>query len=143
MDVVTLALKAALFDNKSAIELARRIPPHATWTFKLSVTAFYVGTVLGGFRASVRRAHQFLAENAHRLPTTKGGWFMYHKHKNYAVIREFVSAGTRTGIRMAGWTGLYCGMEYLFIHFNGENWINGAGAGFLSGGIFAAKSSIH
>jgi hypothetical protein len=143
MDILTLAFKSALFDHKSAIELSKKIHPHALWSFKLSVTVFYVGTLLGGFRASHHRAHQFLAENAHRLPITKGGWYMYHRHKNYAIIREFIGKGTSNGIRMASWATLFGLSEYLFIHFNNDHWLNGAGAGFLTGGIFAAKCILN
>lgn len=61
---------------------------------------FAIGSYLGGKQTSF----QYLAENAHRLPTTVQGWYFYHKTKNYKVIL----GGIKRGARMAIPTGAIC-----------------------------------
>jgi hypothetical protein len=61
---------------------------------------FAIGTYLGGKQTSF----QYLAENAHKLPTTVQGWYFYHKTKNYKVIL----GGIKRGARMAIPTGAIC-----------------------------------
>jgi hypothetical protein len=40
-------------------------------------------SAVSGFRF---RGLQFLAENAHRAPRTKGEWYFYHKTKRYQML---------------------------------------------------------
>ncbi|OQO14986.1 hypothetical protein B0A48_00368 [Cryoendolithus antarcticus] len=54
---------------------------------------------------------RFRAENAHRLPTTQAGWYLYHKSKNYVSLLGGLKEGFRMGGRLALWTGLFAGME--------------------------------
>jgi hypothetical protein len=61
---------------------------------------FAIGSYLGGKQT----AFQYLAENAHKLPTTVQGWYFYHKTKNYKVIL----GGIKRGARMAIPTGAIC-----------------------------------
>jgi len=53
----------------------------------------------------------FRAENAHRLPTSQVGWYLYHKSKNYHVALGGIKEGLRMGLRLAVWTGLFLYME--------------------------------
>ncbi|EIW70817.1 hypothetical protein TREMEDRAFT_28772, partial [Tremella mesenterica DSM 1558] len=41
-----------------------------------------IGISRGGSKARLR----FLAENAHRLPTTIQGWYFYTKTRNYRIL---------------------------------------------------------
>jgi hypothetical protein len=69
------------------------------------------GLCLGLAHGSTETGLRFRAENAHRLPDTQTGWYLYHKSKNYHVIL----GGLKEGIKMAGrigfWTGIFVVME--------------------------------
>lgn len=64
---------------------------------------FFIGMTRGGSRARLR----FLAENAHRPPTTVQGWYFYTKTRNYRVILGAVKQGTKDGLKIAGLSLLY------------------------------------
>ncbi|KAG1437714.1 hypothetical protein G6F56_012970 [Rhizopus delemar] len=65
-----------------------------------SLWGFSIGAFLGGRQSGL----QYLAENAHKLPTTVQGWYFYHKTKNYKMML----GGVKKGIRYAGKTGGLC-----------------------------------
>ncbi|KAJ3250995.1 hypothetical protein HK103_002935 [Boothiomyces macroporosus] len=109
---VKLFLKAAAFDRKSAYELSKITSPETLWALKLTTSTFYVAGLLAGIRRGVRRSRQFLAENSHRMPTTKGGWFEYRKQKNFEIIKSSFPHGVMYGLSAAGWTAVYCTGEY-------------------------------
>lgn len=50
---------------------------------------------------------RFRAENAHRLPTSEVGWFLYHKSKNYNAMLGGVREGLRMGVKLGVWGGLF------------------------------------
>lgn len=66
-------------------------------------TGIFLGTSHGAQTAALR----FRAENSHRLPTTKRGWYLYHKSKNYYVTKESLKEGLRMARKLGFWTGLY------------------------------------
>nr|ODN82550.1 hypothetical protein L203_05359 [Cryptococcus depauperatus CBS 7841] len=71
-----------------------------------SLVGFSIGLVRGGSRARLR----FLAENAHRQPTTVQGWashYFYTKTRNYRVLKGSIIAGVRYAIALGGATGAY------------------------------------
>ncbi|KAL8286315.1 hypothetical protein RQP46_004803 [Phenoliferia psychrophenolica] len=80
----------------------------------IPVSAWVLGFCSGLLTASRLSARQFLAENAHRLPTTVQGWYFYQKTKNYRVIYSGVLGGLKTGTRLALWTGAFVGLEEAF-----------------------------
>ncbi|RHZ79249.1 hypothetical protein Glove_150g53 [Diversispora epigaea] len=61
---------------------------------------FLIGTYTGAKAAGL----QYLAENAHKPPKTKGEWYFYHKHKNVRMIL----GGFQSGFRLSRKTGLVC-----------------------------------
>ncbi len=77
----------------------------------LTLVASTTGLCLGIAHGSTETALRFRAENAHRLPTTQTGWYLYHKSKNYHVILGGVKEGFRMGGRLAVWSGLFVVME--------------------------------
>ncbi|GAA6000500.1 uncharacterized protein JCM10292_001544 [Rhodotorula paludigena] len=74
-------------------------------------TAAVFGFTSGLVSASKLASKQFLAENAHRLPTTVQGWYFYQKTKNYRVLWAGIKGGLRTGARLGLWTGAFLGLE--------------------------------
>ncbi|PNS20957.1 hypothetical protein CAC42_2888 [Sphaceloma murrayae] len=75
--------------------------------FCSSTAGFGLGSYHGGQAAGLR----FRAENAHRLPTSEVGWFLYHKSKNYHAALGGVKEGLRMGAKLAVWGGLFLWME--------------------------------
>ena len=64
---------------------------------------FVSGLLSGGKKSSL----QFLAENAHRQPTTLQGWYFYNKTKNYRVALGAGRNGAYTAARLAIWTSAF------------------------------------
>ncbi|QIW99492.1 hypothetical protein AMS68_005010 [Peltaster fructicola] len=69
------------------------------------------GMILGAAHGSQAAGFRFRAENAHRLPTTQTGWYLYHKSKNYHRMLGGVKDGIKMAGRLSGWTFLFVGME--------------------------------
>ncbi|KAI9861298.1 MAG: hypothetical protein M1824_002505 [Vezdaea acicularis] len=69
--------------------------------------SFFTGTLLGISHGSSTTALRFRAENAHRLPTTPTGWYLYHKSKNYAMMLGGVKEGFRMGLKVGWWGGVF------------------------------------
>ncbi|KEF57152.1 uncharacterized protein A1O9_07342 [Exophiala aquamarina CBS 119918] len=76
-------------------------------------TAFIPGFVLGATKGATVGGDLFRAENAHRLPTEKNGWYQYHKTKNYRAMISGLKAGTRYGAVCTGWWSLFMVTEEL------------------------------
>jgi len=73
----------------------------------LATTAsFMAGMALGLTHGSQVTGLRFRAENAHRLPTTPTGWYLYHKSKNYQMafggVKEGIKLGSKLSILVAG-----------------------------------------
>ncbi|KAI9802463.1 MAG: hypothetical protein M1825_002848 [Sarcosagium campestre] len=58
------------------------------------------GILVGSTKASRDAGLRFRAENAHRLPTTQTGWYLYHKSKNYHRALAGVKGGVGLGLRI-------------------------------------------
>lgn len=77
----------------------------------IPTSAFLVGFVSGLVTNSRLSGRQFLAENAHRLPTTVQGWYFYQKSKNYRVMFGGVKGGLKTGAKLGSWTLAFVGLQ--------------------------------
>ncbi|KAL1676444.1 hypothetical protein EV122DRAFT_267021 [Schizophyllum commune] len=95
------------------IEDARvRLPfPDRLWIVPLGASV--LGTLIGIRRGARHASLQYRAENAHRPPRTVGGWYFYHKTKNYKVILGALSQGGRTGPLVGAIAGTYVFLEEL------------------------------
>lgn len=80
------------------------------------LSGFVLGTSKGGSEASYR----YRAENAHRLPTTQTGWYLYHKSKNYHSIVGGVKEGLLMGGRLSAWAALFVSSEEVIDQLRGE-----------------------
>lgn len=99
-----------------------------------SLWGFGIGAFIGGRQSGL----QYLAENAHKLPTTVQGWYFYHKTKNYKMML----GGVKKGIRYAGRTGglclLYGTLEAGLDEVKGQaDVVNSVTAGVATGTIFS------
>lgn len=66
-----------------------------------------LGLSVGGRKAGLR----FRAENAHRLPINKRGWYLYHQEKNKQVLLESFREGNRMGMRLLPLVVILFGVE--------------------------------
>ncbi|KAI7863213.1 hypothetical protein BDF14DRAFT_1845736 [Spinellus fusiger] len=98
---------------------------------------FAMGSFLGGRQAGL----QYLAENAHRLPTTVQGWYFYHKTKNYRVALGGVKRGLRFAARTGGLCLMYGAIEAGLDDIRGEADVaNSVVAGVTTGTLFSTLS---
>ncbi|KAH0543590.1 hypothetical protein FGG08_002151 [Glutinoglossum americanum] len=80
--------------------------------FPLSlILSSIAGASLGLSHGSRNAGLRFRAENAHRLPTTPTGWYLYHKSKNYHVALGGLKEGARMGFRIGWWAGMFVIIE--------------------------------
>lgn len=91
-------------DDRLSLPLAFRLPLSG-------VVAGFSGFLLGVTKGSIDTGFRFRAENAHRLPQTQTGWYLYHKSKNYNMMLGGIQEGFRQSFRFAGWTSLYFVLE--------------------------------
>ncbi|KAH7561630.1 hypothetical protein J3E72DRAFT_29584 [Bipolaris maydis] len=79
------------------------------------LSGFTLGSLSAGHMASLR----FRAENAHRLPTSNPGWYLYHKSKNYYKWRYGIVEGLRKGTYIAAWSMVFFVVEESLDVFRG------------------------
>ncbi|KAK9899705.1 hypothetical protein P389DRAFT_192017 [Cystobasidium minutum MCA 4210] len=68
---------------------------------------FASGLLSGAKKSSL----QFLAENAHRQPTTLQGWYFYNKTKNYRVALGGAKTGLFTAAKLGAWTSGFVALK--------------------------------
>lgn len=131
----------------------------------IPVSAWVLGFTSGLVTSSRLSGRQFLAENAHRLPTTVQGcaraysrtyrsnsscrsWYFYQKTKNYRVMYGGVVGGLKAGTRLGAWTAAFVGLEegveygvHRLLPGNGYStrWASGGVAGL---GLAAAAGQL-
>lgn len=87
---------------------------HLTPSDRLAVVATVggmLGAALGLYEGIKISSLRYLTENAHRLPKTVGGWYFYHKKKNYVMIFNGCKQAARTGIRYSSFVTSFFAME--------------------------------
>ncbi|OWP04805.1 hypothetical protein B2J93_4087 [Marssonina coronariae] len=81
--------------------------------------SFASGLLLGISHGSQMAGFRFRAENAHRLPTTPTGWYLYHKSKNYNMALAGVKEGLKMGAKVSFWTAGFFSIEDVFDRYRG------------------------
>lgn len=110
------------------------------------VLALFSGFFLGAAKGGARAAYRYRAENAHRLPTSQTGWYLYHKSKNYHKFLGGAKEGLRFGGRLSGWGALFVCSEELVDQLRGggdDRQRDAAGtvcAGMTTAGIYSWKN---
>lgn len=77
----------------------------------LSSCAAIGGLISGMKKGALVASLCFRAENAHLTPTSKAGWFLYNKSKNYHTIVGGAKQGLKTGAMYFGWASLFLTLE--------------------------------
>jgi len=117
--------------NSRSLPFAQRLPLATT-------LSFLVGMGLGISHGSQSTGLRFRAENAHRLPSTPTGWYLYHKSKNYQMAFGGVMEGFRMGARVSIWTAGFFGIEEMFDRYRGKkDFINTVIASLSIAGAFS------
>lgn len=76
-----------------------------------TTSSVLLGLTMGVSYGSTRRGLLFRAENAHRLPTSPTGWYLYHKSKNYHMALGGMREGIKMGAKLGFWTFAFFGIE--------------------------------
>jgi len=91
----------------------------------LMLASFSCGFSLGAANGGPKASYRFRAENAHRLPTTQTGWFLYHKSKNYHTMLGAAREGARYGSIVTGWATLFMVTEEVIDQSRGRIFARG------------------
>lgn len=114
------------------------------WGKRLPVVAslsFVAGMALGLSHGSQTTGLRFRAENAHRLPTTPTGWYLYHKSKNYNMALGGVKEGFKMGAKVSFWTAAFFSVEEIFDRYRGtKDFVNTVIASLSVAGGFSLWS---
>lgn len=84
-----------------------------------SFTSFMCGSMLGYTTTARLAALRFRAENAHRLPISQPGWYLYHKSKNYYRNKFGIIAGLKGGAYLSAGTAVFFIVEESMDVFRG------------------------
>jgi len=104
--------------------------------------SFLVGMGLGISHGSQVTGLRFRAENAHRLPTTPTGWYLYHKSKNYQMAFGGVIEGLKMGTKVSIWTAGFFSIENMFDEYRGtKDFLNTLLASLSVAGAFSVWST--
>lgn len=96
---------------------------------------------LGASYGTQMAALRFRAENAHRLPSTANGWYLYHKSKNYRIMLAGLKEGFKMGPKVALWGGgFFVVEEAVDISRGKEDFVSTAVAGLAIAGGFSIWS---
>lgn len=78
------------------------------------------GFIQGAHTAYAETASRYLVENGHRLPKTKGGWYWYHKRKNWVCLKSAVDTGASRAGKFGFTAGVFFGMEAAIDKLRGK-----------------------
>jgi hypothetical protein len=96
-------------------------PPAELWyvgrnTFMASLG----GGIISGLVSARNTSLQYTAENAHKKPTTKQGWFYYHRTKNYKIIFNFFRSSLFGSLKYGSLIGSFFFLDVSFNMLEGE-----------------------
>lgn len=117
--------------------LSRPGPARLVFYFTNGIAIFWI---LGFIRTRRLAAHQFLAENSHRLPTSDAGWYLYHRAKNYRVVWRGANGGVKYGLAGGAYAFLYGFVEEAWDQGVRNGKVDAGGsvvAGTVTAGVFA------
>ncbi|KAI8875172.1 hypothetical protein K501DRAFT_138264, partial [Backusella circina FSU 941] len=115
----------------------------STRVFLISSMGAFWGFSMGAFLGAKHSGLQYLAENAHRLPTTVQGWYFYHKTKNYRMMLGGVQRGLRFATKTGGVCLMYGAIEAGLDEVRGEaDVFNSVVAGMTTGTLFSVLTKL-
>lgn len=134
------AAQAAYIDYSHTQRLNLPPYPRISLTFATAGGYGFMSGFYGGFKLGSLR---YLALNAHRLPKTKGGWYFYHKRKNYVVLKQGLQLGFKTAAKYGFVSAGYMGLEAYIDHARGTiDAFSTIGSALIFGTAYAAYSKF-
>lgn len=128
------AMRLLKLDSRLSIPFGARLPIATSLSF---VSGMALGITHGSQMAGLR----FRAENAHRLPETTTGWYLYHKTKNYQMALGGVKEGMKMGAKLSFWVAGFFGIEEIFDQWRGtKDFVNTTIASLAVAGVFSLYS---
>lgn len=107
------------------------------------------GGVLGacsGFYDGVRLSSlRYLTENSHRLPKTVGGWYFYHKKKNYIMIINGSKEAAKQALKFSSIITVFFGLEAIidkYIRYDTIDFLNTTIASALTFGTYGIYNNL-
>jgi hypothetical protein len=94
--------------------------PYPTRLAVATTLSFLVGASLGLSHGAQMAGFRFRAENAHRLPQTPTGWYLYHKSKNYHMALGGVKEGLKMGFKVSAWVAAFFALEDCWDRIRGK-----------------------
>ena len=99
------------------------------------------GASLGVSHGAMASGLRFRAENAHRLPSSATGWYLYHKSKNYNIMFGGVVEGFKMGAKVALLVGGFFTVEEAVDRLRGtEDFLSTIVAGGGMSGVWSLWS---
>lgn len=92
-------------------------PPNHNHLLTIPICTGTAGGIIGFIRSSRMASLRFLAENAHRPPTTLQGWYFYNKTKNYRVLLAGFKGGGREALRLGSMGCAWVALEQGWLSF--------------------------
>lgn len=111
----------------------------------VSMVSGFVGVGTGFYEGIKHSSLRYLTENGHRLPRTVGGWYFYHKKKNYVMILQGCKDGLKQGTKFSIGVTTFFGIELLidkYLRNNTIDFLNTTGAGMLMAGIYGSWNRL-
>ena len=128
----------------AAINPHRLSIPYIIRISGVTTGAFLSGMCLGLAYGTKTTSLRFRAENAHRLPSTSTGWYLYHKTKNYHVMLGGLKEGLKMGTKIAFWAGGFFMVEEAVDRLRGkQDFVSTLVAGLGIAGGFSAWSECY
>lgn len=108
----------------------------------VTVAGGLAGVFLGLSHGSQTAGLRFRAENAHRLPNSSTGWYLYHKSKNYHMMLGGVKEGVKMGLKVGFCVGAFFTVEEAIDRARGgrRDFLSTVVAGLSFAGGFSAWS---
>ena len=99
---------------------------------------FLFGSLIGTVNGFKQRELSWMAENIHRLPKTKVGWYFFSRQKQKDVMNFALKRGLRVGFRIGSIFSLFAIGDYCMECITGDQyWYNPMGGGLLSATAFS------
>lgn len=127
-----------LINDREAYEVWTNTPEYAAWQAscspaqsrlsippvpRIALTSLgstVIGAALGISYGASSAGMRYRAENAHRLPSTQTGWYLYHKSKNYNMMLGGIKEGAKMGLKIGGWVTAFFVIEEGWDQVRGE-----------------------
>lgn len=109
----------------------------------VAVVASMVGAGQGFFSGVKMASLRYLTENAHRLPRTVGGWYFYHKKKNYIMLLAGFRLAASLALKYSAGASVFLGLEAGLDYIRGNtDFLNTTTVGAVASYVFGSTNHM-